>query len=87
MSPPLPGSSATSRIILIFGAAAGLIVAVPMCLLMANAEPGSAATSHFTGYLIMLLALSLILGVGMSWAIVRQRLTGPASVDDIDDED
>ena len=49
-----------SRIILIFGTAAGLIVAVPMCLLLANAEPGSAATSHFTGYLIMLLALSLI---------------------------
>jgi len=49
-----------SRIILIFGVAAGLIVAVPMCLLVANAEPGSAATSHFTGYLIMLLALSLV---------------------------
>jgi hypothetical protein len=48
-----------SRIILTFGAAAGLIVAVPMCLLIANSEPGSAATSHFTGYLIMLLALSL----------------------------
>lgn len=53
-----------SRIILIFGAAAGVIVAVPMCLLVANAEPGSPATSHFTGYLIMLLALSLVfLGV------------------------
>lgn len=53
-----------TRIILIFGVAAGLIVAVPMCLLVANAEPGSAATSHFTGYLIMLLALSLVfLGV------------------------
>ena len=53
-----------SRIILTFGIAAGLIVAVPMCLLVANAEPGSAATSHFTGYLIMLLALSLVfLGV------------------------
>ncbi|MEX1994423.1 MAG: DUF4199 domain-containing protein [Steroidobacteraceae bacterium] len=49
-----------SRIILIFGVAAGLIVIVPMSLLLANAEPGSAATSHFTGYLIMLLALSLI---------------------------
>jgi Family of unknown function (DUF6524) len=32
-------------------------------------------------------AFGLILGVGMSWAIVRQRLTGQASVDDIDDED
>ena len=49
-----------SRIILKFGLAAGPIVAIPMCLLVANAEPGSAATSHFVGYLIMLLALSLI---------------------------
>jgi hypothetical protein len=31
-------------------------------------------------------ALGLVLGVGMSWAIVRQRLTGQASVDDIDDD-
>ncbi len=49
-----------SRTILIFGLAAGLLVAVPMCLLVANAEPGSAATSHVVGYLIMLLALSLV---------------------------
>jgi hypothetical protein len=49
-----------SQIILIFGTIAGLLVAVPMCLMVANAEPGSAATSHFTGYLIMLLALSLV---------------------------
>ena len=41
-------------------ALAGLVVAIPMCLLVANAEPGSAATSHVTGYLIMLLALSLV---------------------------
>ena len=33
-----------SRIILFFGIAAGLIVTVPMCLMVANAEPGSAAT-------------------------------------------
>jgi hypothetical protein len=49
-----------TRVIFMFGAAAGLIVAIPMCLMLANAEPGSAATSHFTGYLIMLLALSLV---------------------------
>ena len=49
-----------SRIILVFGIAAGLIVAVPMCLMLANAEHGSAATSMFTGYLMMVLALSLI---------------------------
>jgi hypothetical protein len=49
-----------SRTILIFGAVAGLIVALPMFLLIANAEPGSPATSHLVGYLIMLLALSLV---------------------------
>lgn len=53
-----------TRVMLIFGAVAGVAVAVPMCLLVANSEPGSAATSHFVGYLIMLLALSLVfLGV------------------------
>jgi hypothetical protein len=49
-----------SRIILIFGVAAGLIVAVPMCLMVANSEHGSAAQSLFAGYLIMVLALSLV---------------------------
>lgn len=49
-----------SRIILIFGTAAGLIVAVPMFLLLANAQPGDAVTSQFAGYLMMVLALSLI---------------------------
>lgn len=34
---------------------------------------------------VVLVALGLILGVGMSWAIVRQKLTGQASVDEIDD--
>jgi hypothetical protein len=53
-----------TRIVLIFGAVAGVAVAVPMCLLVANSEHGSAATSYFVGYLIMLLALSLVfLGV------------------------
>jgi hypothetical protein len=49
-----------TRIILIFGIAAGLIVAVPMDLMVANSEHGSAAQSYFAGYLVMVLALSLI---------------------------
>ena len=49
-----------TRIILIFGIAAGLLVAVPMDLMVANSEHGSAAQSYFTGYLVMVLALSLI---------------------------
>jgi drug/metabolite transporter (DMT)-like permease len=32
-----------------------------------------------------LLALSLILGIGLSWSIVRRRLTGQTDVDDIDE--
>ena len=32
-----------------------------------------------------LLALSLVLGIGLSWSIVRRRLTGQTDVDDIDE--
>ncbi|MGB8814386.1 MAG: DUF6524 family protein [Paracoccaceae bacterium] len=31
-----------------------------------------------------ILALSLVLGIGLSWSILRQRLSGQASVDEID---
>lgn len=32
-----------------------------------------------------ILALSVVLGIGLSWSIVRQRLSGQASVDEIED--
>lgn len=48
------------NLILAFGAAAGLLVAIPMCVMVANSEPGSAGHSQLVGYLTMLLALSLI---------------------------
>jgi hypothetical protein len=53
-------NSNMTRIILIFGIAAGLIVAVPMDLMLAHAKHDSAATSLFTGYLMMVLALSMV---------------------------
>lgn len=34
---------------------------------------------------VALVVLGLILGIGMSWAIIRRDLTGQASVDDIDE--
>lgn len=34
---------------------------------------------------LVLVLLGLILGIGMSWAIIRRDLTGQASVDEIDD--
>jgi hypothetical protein len=33
-----------------------------------------------------LFALSVILGIGLSWSIVRRRLSGQADVDDVDEE-
>ena len=46
--------------IVLFGLAAGLIVAAPMCIMLTVAGDNPVATSPFTGYLLMLLALSLI---------------------------
>ena len=34
---------------------------------------------------VVLVALGFILGIGMSWAIVRRELTGQATVDEIDE--
>ena len=34
---------------------------------------------------IGILALSLVLGVGLSWSIIRRRLSGQADVDDVDE--
>jgi uncharacterized protein DUF4199 len=48
------------RTILVFGLAAGLLAAIPMCLMVTNSEHGSAAQSYLVGYLVMLLALSLV---------------------------
>lgn len=32
-----------------------------------------------------LIALSTVLGIGLSWSIVRRRLTGQADIDDVDE--
>ncbi|ARE39364.1 hypothetical protein RGUI_1223 [Rhodovulum sp. P5] len=34
---------------------------------------------------LALVALSFVLGIGLSWSIVRRRLTGQADIDDVDD--
>ncbi len=47
------------RTILIFGLAAGAVVALPMNLMMIFGQPGHGSHSMVTGYLVMLLALSL----------------------------
>lgn len=42
---------------------------------------GTGATTTWLG----LLGLSIILGVGLSWSIIRRRLSGQVDVDDIDE--
>ncbi|MEC9104907.1 MAG: DUF6524 family protein, partial [Pseudomonadota bacterium] len=32
-----------------------------------------------------ILALSLVLGIGLSWSLVRRKLSGQADVDDVDE--
>ena len=34
---------------------------------------------------IGILALSLVLGIGLSWSIVRRKLSGQADVDDVEE--
>lgn len=34
---------------------------------------------------IGIVALSLVLGIGLSWSIVRRKLTGQADMDDVDE--
>ena len=48
------------RIVLAYGVAAGLIVAAPMFAMLTLAPRNDIATSPLTGYLIMMLALSLV---------------------------
>ena len=43
-------------------------------------DPGNANAMTW----VALLVLALILGIGMSWAIIRRDITGQASVDEID---
>lgn len=57
--------------------AAGLWVLTDWGLL----ELGSSALNIWLG----ILALSLILGVGMSWSILRQRLSGQQTTDEVND--
>jgi len=41
-------------------------------------------TSSSLNTWLVLLAVSVILGIGLSWSIIRQRLSGQSSVDEID---
>lgn len=75
---------ATLRSIGLFGMA--LIAAIFAALIWVLIDQGilSLANQSVTVWL-GLLALSLILGIGLSWSIVRRHLTGQADMDDVDE--
>jgi drug/metabolite transporter (DMT)-like permease len=75
---------ATLRSIGIFGMI--LILAVVGTLLWVLFDQGFISLDNPTvNTWIGIVALSIVLAVGLSWSIVRRRLTGQTDVDDIDE--
>ena len=75
---------ATLRSIGIFGMV--LILAVVGTLLWVLFDQGVISLDNPTvNTWIAIVALSLVLAIGLSWSIVRRRLTGQTDVDDIDE--
>ena len=75
---------ATLRSIGIFGMI--LILAVVATLLWVMYDQGLISLDNPTiNTWIAIVALSIVLSVGLSWSIVRRRLTGQTDVDDLDD--
>ena len=74
---------ATLRSIGVFGM--GLVAAVIGALLWVLVDYGILTLDNrsFTVWL-GIVALSLVLGIGLSWSIVRRSLSGQADVDDVD---
>ncbi len=62
-----------------------LIAAIFGCLVWVLNDWGVLVLGNSsTNQWLAILALSLVLGIGLSWSILRQRLSGQASVDEID---
>jgi len=75
---------ATLRSIGIFGMV--LILAVVATLLWVLFDQGVISLDNPTvNTWIGIVALSVVLAIGLSWSIVRRRLTGQTDVDDIDE--
>ena len=75
---------ATLRSIGIFGMV--LILAVVATLLWVLFDQGMINLDNPTvNTWIAIVALSVVLAVGLSWSIVRRRLTGQADMDDVDE--
>lgn len=64
----------------------GLVLAIAAALLWVLVDYGFLNLDNPTANLwIGLVALSLVLGIGLSWSHVRRRLSGQADMDDVDE--
>ncbi|KMK66816.1 DUF6524 family protein [Puniceibacterium sp. IMCC21224] len=63
-----------------------LVLALVAALLWVLSDYGLLDLSNQTAsQWLGLLALSLVLGIGLSWSIIRRKLSGQADVDDVDE--
>ena len=75
---------ATLRSIGVFGM--GLVLALVAALVwVAYDQSWISLEDPTVNTWLALLALSLVLGTGLSWSIIRRRLSGQADVDDVDE--
>ncbi len=64
-----------------------LVVAVFAALIWVLVDIGLLQTGNSViNQWLGILAASLVLGIGLSWSIVRRRISGQADVDDVDEE-
>lgn len=76
---------ATLRSIGVLGMA--LILALTGTLAWALVDLGVLSlTDPTVNMWLALIALSLVLGIGLSWSLVRRRLSGQVDMDDVDEE-
>jgi predicted cation transporter len=64
----------------------GLVVAVFGALIWVLVDQGVLSTENTAlNQWLAIVACSLVLGIGLSWSIVRRRISGQADVDDVDE--
>ncbi|WP_010140878.1 DUF6524 family protein [Oceanicola sp. S124] len=76
---------ATLRSIGVFGM--GLVLAIAAALIWVLSDFGLLGLENRNSLLwIGIVSLSLVLGIGLSWSLIRRRLSGQVDMDDVDDD-
>lgn len=75
---------ATLRSIGVFGM--GLVLAIAAALIWVLSDFGLLGLSNHNSLLWLgIFSMSLVLGIGLSWSLIRRRLSGQVDTDDVDD--